>query len=208
MQEPHFWDSIIKDAPICQELLNNYEQIKYEVLEYIKDPSTLHDYPKYRVHYDNSDYNLYDYYWKAVPMSQYEKEYIDKKSTSEQMKYIQSIIARSKIACPTVNKIISKLESEGNLANAFVSRLIPGSIINPHDGTSPNFMRIHLCLIEDPGCKITVGTETRTWEEGKLLAFKDGGPYLHSVKHSGISERIVLSVDVRMDPILRPYMKL
>lgn len=208
MNEPYFWDSIIKDAPICQDLLDNYQQIKTEVLEYVKDPTILHDYPKYRVHYNNTDYDLYDHYWKAVPMSQYEKEYIDQKANPEQMKYIQSLIARSKKACPTVDKIISKLEQEKNLANSFVSRLVPGSVIHPHDGTSPNFMRIHLCLIEDPGCKITVGSETRTWEEGKLLAFKDGGPYLHSVKHDGKSERIVLSVDVRMDPVLRPYMKL
>jgi len=208
MNEPYFWDSIISNAPICCDLLENYQQIKTEVLEYIKDPTTLHDYPKYRVHYNDTDYNLYDHYWKAVPMSQYEKEYIDQKATPEQMQYIQSIIARSKKACPTVDKIISKLENDGNLANAFVSRLIPGSIINPHDGTSPHFMRIHLCLVEDPDCKITVGNETRTWEEGKLLAFKDGGPYLHSVKHDGVSERIVLSIDVRMDPVLRPYMKL
>ena len=90
MREPYFWDSIIKDAPICQELLSNYEQIKKEVLEYIKDPNTLHDYPKYRVHYKGVDYNLYDHYWRAVPMSRYEKEYIDMNANPEQLKYIEN----------------------------------------------------------------------------------------------------------------------
>lgn len=207
MQEPRFWDGIIKDAPICQELLNNFDKIKKEALDFIADPAILFDYPQYRVHYNDTDYNIYENYWKAVPMSRYEQEYIDTKSTPEQMKMIEGIIARSKQRCPIINSIIYPLEKDGNLANSFISRLIPGSKINPHDGTTSNFMRIHLCLIEDPGCKITVGDQTRAWEEGKLLAFKDGKPYLHSVKHEGTHERVVLSVDVRLDPYLRPYMK-
>lgn len=207
MSERCFWDDLIKEAPICQDLLSNYEQIKKEVLAFVKDPAALHDYPKYKVHYNNKEYDLYDHYWKAVPMSRYENEYIDQKADGQQLKIIEAVIAKSKMMCPTVDRIISKLEKEGNLANSFISRLIPGSVIHPHDGTTKTFMRIHLCLVADPGCKITVGNETRTWEEGKLLAFKDGGPLLHSVKHDGVSERIVLSVDVRIDPILRPYMK-
>jgi aspartyl/asparaginyl beta-hydroxylase (cupin superfamily) len=76
--------------------------------------------------------------------------------------------------------------------------LIPGSIINPHHGWTDDFLRIHLGLICDPECKITVGDETKTWEEGKILAFKDGGPFLHSVEHKGTTERIILSVDVKL----------
>ena len=204
--EPYFWHDIIKDSPICIDLVNNYEQIKKEALDYIRDPNTLIDYPQYGVFYNNERYMLYDNYWKAVPMSVFEKEYIDQNSTPEQQAIIDQIIARSKQRCPTIDKVISKLEKEGNLVNSFISRLIPGSVIHPHDGTTPNFMRIHLCLVEDPNCKITVGEETQTWHEGKLLAFKDGGPYLHSVKHEGTSERIILSVDVRIDPTLKDYM--
>jgi aspartyl/asparaginyl beta-hydroxylase (cupin superfamily) len=204
--EPYFWHDIIKDSPICIDLVNNYEQIKKEALDFIKDPATLFDYPKYTVHYNNAYYDLYDNYWKAVPLSVFEKEYIDQKSTPEQLKQIDSIIANSKQRCPTIDKVIAPLEKQGYLVNAFISRLIPGSIINPHDGTSPHFMRTHMGLVCDSGCRITVGEETRTWEEGKLLAFKDGGPYLHSVKHEGTSERIILSVDIRMDPYLKPYM--
>lgn len=206
--EPYFWQDIIKDAPICQELVANYEKIKEEVVEFVKNPSALYNYPKYTVHYDHQTYDLYAHYWKASPMSIFEKEYIDGGANPFQLQILYDVIKNNKKKCPTINKVIFPLESEGNLRNSFVSRLIPGSHIRPHDGTSMNFMRIHLGLVCDPGCKITVGKETRTWEEGKLIAFKDGGPYLHSVKHEGTSERIVLSCDVRIDPYLLPYMKI
>jgi aspartyl/asparaginyl beta-hydroxylase (cupin superfamily) len=60
-------------------------------------------------------------------------------------------------------------------------------------------MRIHLGLVCDPECKITVGDETMTWEEGKILAFKDGGPHYHQVKHNGNKDRYILSIDLKLD---------
>jgi aspartyl/asparaginyl beta-hydroxylase (cupin superfamily) len=85
------------------------------------------------------------------------------------------------------------------LRNVFVSRLIPNSTINPHRGWTPDYLRMHLCLVADPGCKMTVGDVTRTWEVGELMAFKDGGPYLHHVKHRGQHERIILSYDIDLN---------
>jgi len=96
------------------------------------------------------------------------------------------------------NSMIFELEEQGILRNVFVSRLIPGSVINPHRGWTPEFLRIHLCLVEDPHCHITVGDETVTWTQGELLAFKDGGPYLHDVRHHGQIERIVISFDLKL----------
>ena len=58
-------------------------------------------------------------------------------------------------------------------------------------------MRIHLPIVVDPDCKITVGTHTHTWEEGKILSFIDGD--MHSVKHLGTKDRIVVSVDMRIN---------
>ena len=72
------------------------------------------------------------------------------------------------------------------------------SIGRPHRGWTPDYLRIHLCLVDDPGCRITVGSETRTWKTGQFLAFKDGGPHLHSVVHEGKHERIVLSYDLNL----------
>ena len=205
-KEPFFWNDVVAKAPLFQELMANWEQIRDEVTEFLKDPNALWNYPKYTVHYNAQTYPLYSNYWKAVPLSIFEKEYIDQGANPFQLEILYKVIRNAKQKCPTINKIISPLEAEGVLRNCFISRLIPGSHIRPHDGTSPNFMRVHLGLVCDPECKITVGRETQTWHEGKVLAFKDGGPHLHEVKHLGTQERIILSCDIRMDPYLLPYM--
>lgn len=227
----YFWQDAIKDVPICQDLIENFSMIKDEIINFIQSPNALIDYPKYNVTLtpsDLTDYRnptvyttvpLYEYYWKAVPLSKFDGEFISmnedldeyykgynvdletiKKSlhVKHKKELLDLIVNNAKRNCPTVDKVISSLENEGNLANCFISRLIPGSVINPHRGWTPDWMRVHLGVVCDPGCKITVGKETQTWEEGKILAFKDGGIYPHSVKHEGTSERIILSMDIKL----------
>lgn len=190
----YFWHEQLKDTPICTALVENYPQIKEEVLNFVSNPENLYNYPKYNV----GDTPLYENYWKAVPLSVFEGEFISMYASPQEKQYLKFIVDNAKRQCPTINKVISPFEDAGNLSNCFISRLIPGSIINPHRGWTPDYMRIHLGLVCDPECKITVGTETHTWEEGKLLAFKDGGPHPHSVRHNGTDERIILSVDVKI----------
>ena len=190
----YFWEEYIKEVPIYKDLIKNYPKIKEEVINYLKLRNSLFDYPQYMI-YGKS---LYDNYWKACPISNFEGEFISNNASVVEKMYINQIIKNAKQHCPTINSIISELENESHLKNAFISRLIPGSVINPHHGWTDDFLRIHLGLICDQECKITVGDETKTWEEGKILAFKDGGPFLHSVEHKGTSERIILSVDVKL----------
>lgn len=189
-----FWEEYLKEVPICQELIKNYSLIKEEVVQFLKTPNSLFDYPKYEI----LGKELYEKYWKAVPLSKFDGEFISLSSTPQQKQMINFVIDNAKRNCPTINKIVKDLENTEDLSNVFISSLIPGSIINPHHGWTNDYMRIHLGLICDTNCKITVGEEVRTWEEGSLLAFKDGGPFLHSVHHTGETERIILSVDVKL----------
>jgi hypothetical protein len=196
---PYFWDEYLNDVPLCKDLVENYQTIRREILEYIKLPDALFDYPMYLVEGENNKgIPLYENYWKAIPMTNFEGEFLADYASPDEKQFFNFLIQRTKKSCPFTNSLIQGLEDEGHLKNCFISRLIPGSIINPHRGWTDEFMRIHLGLVCDPECKITVGEETRTWEEGKLIAFKDGGEYLHSVVHNGIEERIILSVDVRI----------
>jgi hypothetical protein len=193
-----FYDDVIESLPICVDLVSNFEQIKKEVVAFCQRQDSLVDYPNYPIEgYDR----IYSNYWKAAPMSRFEDEHVELNGTLELKALLKQLTDNGRHHCPTVTRTISKLENEGNLANAFISRLMPGTIINPHVGWSENWMRVHLGLVCDPDCKITVGFETRTWEEGKLLAFMDGGLWQHSVKHEGKTERIVLSVDIRISYI-------
>ena len=75
-----------------------------------------------------------------------------------------------------------------------ISVLQPGTIIKPHAGPTNTRIRLHLGLQVSDEASITVGNETRTWQEGKVLAFDDS--YIHSVAHRGNAPRIALISDI------------
>jgi len=201
MREPRFWQDHLTEFSLCVHLKAMYPTIKKEILDFLEMPHALHDYPQYKIYYDKNAKNLYENVWKAAPLSKFEREYIDTEQDTLESQYARTVVAYAKKQCPTVDLCIQELEDIGVLRNAFISKLEPGSVIHPHKGRSNDYMRIHLCIIEDPMCRITVDDETRTWKEGQILAFKDGEPFFHSVKHEGSSTRIILSVDVRLDYI-------
>ena len=60
-------------------------------------------------------------------------------------------------------------------------------------------MNYHLCITEDPAAELTVGYETKTWKKGKIVAFKNSGPYRHSVVHKGKDIRIILMAEIDVD---------
>lgn len=187
--EPPFWDAQLHCIPWCLTLLDNAELIRAEVLDLVKKFRPFMPYPKYA--------NLYHNTWDAFPLSVFQGEHIELSKENLAVK-MGPLIEMFRAKMPVTSSTIGDLEAQGHLRNVFVSRLMPGSVINPHRGWTPDHLRIHLCLTEDPKCHITVGTATRTWERGKLLAFKDGGPYLHSVQHHGENERIILSYDLNL----------
>lgn len=195
--EPPFWDDYLHHIPLCNVLVDHFQPIKKEVLPFVAEKDPLIDFPKYG-YYDEKNKverkQLYENTWKAMPITKFVREF-DELDTSIKTrvdtlaKYVQENL-------PYTYSLIREYEEKDWLANAFISRLAPKSVIHPHTGRSDLFLRIHLCLVEDPDCSITVGSETQSWKEGKLLAFKDGGPYQHSVVHTGKGERLILSVDL------------
>ena len=189
LQEPPFWDDFLGAIPFCQLLEEKHLQILDELKQFVLTDKPFMDYPKYG--------NLYSNSWEAFPLSIFEGELIE--MAKGQLGFdLEAFVAHARLKLPRISDILTPLESEGHLRNVFVSRLLPGSVIHPHRGWTSNFLRIHLGLICDPLCAITVGPRTQTWSVGKLLSFKDGGAYLHSVRHRGSHERIVMSVDLRL----------
>lgn len=187
--EPPFWDDFLEKIPFCQELQHSFADILEELQKFVLTSRPFMDYPKYG--------NLYSKSWEAFPLSLFEGEFIS--MTKGQLGFdLGAFVARARPQLPVISALLAPLEQQGDLRNVFVSRLIPGSEIHPHRGWTPDFLRIHMGLVCDPMCTMTIGSVTQTWAPGKLLAFKDGGPYLHSVSHKGTQERIVLSIDLRM----------
>lgn len=189
-EEPPFWDDTLHQVPWAVDVLAKAGEIREEILRFIPQFRPFMPYPKYA--------NLYNNTWDAFPLSVFQGEHIEL-SKEKLAVNMAPLIAMFRSKLPVSSSTIAPLESEGHLRNVFVSRLIPGSVINPHRGWTPDYLRIHLCLAEDPGCRITVGPVTRTWKTGQLLAFKDGGAHLHSVVHEGTHERIILSYDLSLN---------
>jgi len=193
-----FHEDKVRHLKVCNDLVANYKQIKKEVLDFIKTPSSLVDYPNYPI--DGYD-KIYENYWKAAPISTFRDEHRELMGNPEAIARLQALTENTRKHCPTIVSIISDLENQGILANSFISRLMPGTVINPHVGWANKYMRVHFGIVCDPACKIMIGEESQSWKEGKILAFVDGPPIPHSVEHKGTKERIVLSFDIRLDYI-------
>jgi aspartyl/asparaginyl beta-hydroxylase (cupin superfamily) len=204
MSEPAFWDSYLEEEPISKAIKDNWQTIRDEVLGFKeKYPQFFVDYPKFKIvdEETNERVRMYENDWKVSGFTKFDESYKEIQRVNRRLgDNLNKLIERYlKKFLPTVDALIKPYEAQGLLSNGFVSILSPGTIIKPHTGYSNEYMRIHLGLIPDSDCKITVGSETRTWEEGKLLAFKDGGPYKHSVKHEGTHDRYIFSFDLKLD---------
>lgn len=187
--EPCFWNQEILKIPFCQSLAALYPEILLELTDLTLAQQPFQKFP---------DYGLYSSGWEAFPLSVYEGEFNDHVPGLTHLD--MSALARQiRPYVPTLSELLSPLEAEGHLRNVFVSRLKPGSHIRPHRGWTNQYLRVHLGLLCDPACAITVGSETQTWVAGQLLAFKDGGPHLHSVRHDGTRDRIIISCDLRLN---------
>jgi aspartate beta-hydroxylase len=76
----------------------------------------------------------------------------------------------------------------------FFSILEPGAHIPPHFGITNVKLATHLALDVPEGCAIRVGDQTRTWREGRCLAFDDS--FEHEAWNHGSRRRAVLIFDV------------
>ena len=93
-------------------------------------------------------------------------------------------------------RTVRLLESIPGFTSAFLNLLEPHSRIPPHHGDSNTIVRHHLGLVvprDTARCRIRVGDEERSWEEGKVLVFDD--TYEHEVRNDTPDRRVVLFVD-------------
>lgn len=97
-------------------------------------------------------------------------------------------------ACPETARSVENIPG---MFTAFFSVLAPGKRIPLHRGPYRGLLRCHLALMvpEPRGrCRIEVGGEWATWEEGRCLVFDD--TYKHQVENDTDSVRVVLFIDV------------
>lgn len=103
--------------------------------------------------------------------------------------------------CPETTRLIENIPG---MKTAFFSILFPGKHIPEHRGPYKGVIRCLFGLkIPEPRekCRIRVGTETRSWEEGKGLIFDDSFP--HEAWNETNDIRVVLFLDI-MRPLRFP----
>lgn len=93
--------------------------------------------------------------------------------------------------CPKTAAILNTLPG---LVSADFSYLPANTKIKPHKGFTKMVTRVHLGLIIPKDCGIRVGTETHTWQPGKLLVFDDS--FEHEAWNNSNEDRFVLMLDV------------
>ena len=93
---------------------------------------------------------------------------------------------------PNTMKVIADCGQE--FVSIKFSAIQPGTHIRTHTGPSNERLRLHLTLIHSGGARIRVGTEWRTWQEGKAIIFDDS--WEHEVIHTGDGARVVLIMDI------------
>jgi beta-hydroxylase len=90
------------------------------------------------------------------------------------------------------------------MKTAFFSILAPGKHLLPHQGLNKGVLRLHLGLIiPEPAemCAIRVGSQTRHWEEGRVMIFDD--VFEHEAWNRTDGLRVILFVDI-MRPMRFP----
>ena len=93
--------------------------------------------------------------------------------------------------CPKTAELVNNIP---NLLLAEFSYLPAKTKLKAHKGFTKMVLRAHLGLIIPKDCGIRVGTETITWEEGKLLVFDDS--FDHEAWNNSDEDRFVLMLDI------------
>ncbi len=91
--------------------------------------------------------------------------------------------------CPETTALLESLP-RFERDHIMFSALNPHAHIPPHTGPMNGIIRGHLALVAPPGCYIRVGSDERTWNEGRVLVFDDS--YEHEVWNHSDQARVVL----------------
>jgi len=218
--QPRFWDELIRSLPVCVQIEKNWEKIRDEYIVY---ENTQHPYSDNKVslpapnvtlshaRYENPQSDLpegdrrklytgsWDVAVAGTPPASDPKQWANTEMVKKILRWktkanLETHLEHVRKQFKTFNSIVAEFADSNQCSGGMFSIMYPGAVVNPHFG-SDQLMRSHLCLINDKDCRITVGDETKSWEEGKILAFKDGPPFEHSVRHEGTSRRLVLMFD-------------
>jgi aspartyl/asparaginyl beta-hydroxylase (cupin superfamily) len=165
---PTYFDP--KDFAWSQAVMNNTEQIKTELLQFLKDNKELWPYFDQNIVSKKNS-------WKTIPFSAWGVQFRKNQNAAP-------------ITTKTLNAIPGIVSSSFNMLDA-------NAEILPHYGDTDGVMRCHLGLIvpgELPEVGFEVENEQKSWEEGKLIFFCDA--HHHRAWNNSDKQRFILLFDV------------
>ncbi len=111
---------------------------------------------------------------------------------------------RSATNCALFPRTWEILKDIPNLTAVSLNVLEPHTTIKPHVGNTNAIIRCHLGLVvpdQAPRCAFRVGSETRSWDEGKLLMFCDA--HQHTAWNNTDQKRYILVLDIMRPEFVR-----
>lgn len=163
------WKVVVPEAQI---LIDNFDTIKAEVAEIMKDYDNIPEFDKIDDKQDrlsNSDNKK----WKTFMFKFYD-EYNEDNCKK----------------CPKTAELLKQLP----LDLAMFSIMEKGKVLVPHRGPWKGLLRMHLGIDIPEGAKITVDDEDYFWKEKEIVLFDD--TFTHSVENPN-GRRVVLFMDLK-----------
>lgn len=160
----------------CQNLRNNYLDIRQEYLDYIKN----HQLARFKdVDKTQTKYDISDIPWQVLFLKVYNVD-------TDKTRFF-----------PKTTRLISQIPG---CTLAMFSVLHSGKVIPPHRGPYKGVLRYHLTLIAPKDhhlCTIHVNKKPYNWTEGTDVLFDD--TYLHHVENKSSDTRVILFLDIKKD---------
>lgn len=94
---------------------------------------------------------------------------------------------------PHTTQMLEAIPTASRASLVYVSSLAPHTKVAPHCGPMNLRLRCHFGLSIPSDCHIRVGSETRTWQEGRCLIFDDS--FEHSASNASDRQREVIIID-------------
>ena len=215
--EPPFWEDILEreQEPLFKRLIDNFDVIEKEILRLYKVSKFVKLFYRYPVQKSDLKFKNADGWfieestkWTLTPIFGAKHDANIRKRTSKLwVLTLEGLAFVIRYLCPQTTKLLREDFHNAKILNSSINVIHPNSEIKPHKHpllNNKHRMNYHLCITDDPDAQLTVGDETKSWKRGEILAFKNSGPYRHSVIHKGKNTRIILMLEIDVDYLI-PY---
>ena len=100
--------------------------------------------------------------------------------------------------CPAFYRGIKEDVDGGLIKSCTISKMTPGTKINPHSGDIDS-LRLHIPILPDPDAWLKVRGREKRWVPGHLFAFHDYDK--HWAQHNGKCDRTIVIMDYSLSQL-------